>query len=171
MPFSGTGQANAQVQIIGQDRAEAAATIDAAPTTHDLRIFAQARGAISVGGSAVAFVTAGQLDFTNNLEAVETIRADGLIEGIDEGNPRPSGSMTVRFSDAASHEALRAAIAGETPVALAYAFTDPAGWSLTFTLPRVLLPAARAPISGPGGIAQTFDWQGEYDASPAIRSA
>ena len=72
--------------------------------------------------------------------------------------------MTLRFSDAASHETLRAAIAGETPVALAYAFTDPAGWSLTFTLPRVLLPAARAPVAGPGGIAQTFDWQGEYDS-------
>ncbi|HRI93019.1 MAG TPA: hypothetical protein PLS93_15395, partial [Accumulibacter sp.] len=50
-------------------------------------------------------------------------------------------------------------------LALAFALSDPEGWSLRFRAPRVLLSGAKAPITGSGGISQTFEWQGEYDAT------
>jgi len=58
---------------------------------------------------------------------------------------------------------VRTAIAAQQPLALAFALSDPEGWSLGFSAPRVLLSGAKAPIAGSGGISQTFEWQGEYD--------
>jgi len=165
VPLTGRGPANADVQVLGQSRAEAASSIHAAAAEPALRRLEQGRGSITIGGDTVAYLTGGELNFTNTLEPVETIRDDGLIEGIDEGNPRASGSITVRLSDDASQQAVRTAIAAQQPLALAFALSDPEGWSLSFRAPRVLLSGAKAPIAGSGGISQTFDWQGECDAS------
>lgn len=60
---------------------------------------------------------------------------------------------------------MRTAIAAQQPLALAFALSDPDGWSLGFSAPRVRLSGAKAQAAGPGGISQTFEWQGEYDAT------
>ena len=167
--MSPRGTVAARVNLVGQQRVNAAASIDASPTNLDasdvFRRFAQAHGAIKVGGVNLANVTAGEFNFTNSPDVVETIRADGLIDGVDMGEARPSGSMTVRLSDSASQATLDAAFASQSPVVLQYGFTHPLAWSLLFDLPRVLVAAPKAPISGPGGIEQVMNWQGENDAA------
>ena len=158
------GVASARVNVVAQSRVVAASSIDATPAvTYTVTRFSQGGGAIKVGGTQIANVVAGEFNFTNSPDVVETIRADGLIDGVDMGQARASGSMTVRLSDHATHGTLQTAFDNQTPVVLQYSFTHPGGWSLTFDMPRVLLGAPKAPITGPGGIEQQIAWQAEND--------
>ena len=156
--------ASARINVVAQSRVIAATSIDASPaTTYVVTRFSQGMGSIKVGGTQVAYVTAGEFNFTNSPDVVETIRADGLIDGVDMGQAKPSGSMTVRLSDHATQTTLQNAFDNQTPVVLQYGFTHPGGWSLLFDMPRVLLSAPKAPITGPGGVEQQIAWQAEND--------
>jgi hypothetical protein len=48
---------------------------------------------------------------------------------------------------------------GRTPVAVSFGWTFGAFYSWSFDLPRVLLPRSKVPITGPGGIQASFDFQ------------
>lgn len=159
-----TGPANATMDVIAQGETEAATTLDATPTTHALRRFNQGSGTIKVGGSQLANVTGGRFQFSNNLETVETIRSDGLIDGVDETEATAEGSIDVRFS---TDTTLSAAIAAETPVAMEYAYSIPGaeGYLLKFELPRVFLPKKKQEVRGAGGIQASYDWRAAYDSS------
>ena len=96
--MSPRGVASARINCVAQSRVVAATSIDATPAvTYAVTRFSQGNGLIKVGGTQVAYVTAGDFNFTNSPDVVETIRADGLIDGVDMGQARPSGSMTVRL--------------------------------------------------------------------------
>ena len=161
--LSPRGVASARVNAVAQQRTIATSSIDSTPTTYTVTRFSQGNGLIKVGGTQLAYVTGGEFNFTNSPDVVETIRADGLIDGVDMGQARASGSMTVRLSDSASQTTLQNAFEAQTPVALQYGFTHPLGWQLLFDMPRVLLSAPKAPITGPGGIEQQIAWQAEND--------
>jgi hypothetical protein len=156
-----SGAANASIGVIAQGETEAAATIDANPTSFALKRFSQGSGTIRVGGGQLANVTGGKLSFSNNLERVETIRADGLIDGVDETEATAEGSVDIRFG---TDTTLTAAIAAESPVAMEYGFTIPgSAFVLTFHLPRVFLPKKKQEIKGPGGIQASYDWRAARD--------
>ena len=72
--------------------------------------------------------------------------------------------MTVRLSDSAGQTTLQTAFEAQSPVVLQYGFAHPLGWQLLFDMPRVLLAAPKAPISGPGGVEQQIAWQAEDDS-------
>src|SRR5512134_1360069 len=110
------GVASARVNVVAQSRVIAVTSIDATPaTTYTVTRFSQGMGAIKVGGTQIANVVAGEFNFTNSPDVVETIRADGLIDGVDMGQARPSGSMTVRLSDHAPHGTLQTAFDNQAP--------------------------------------------------------
>ncbi|CAA7614847.1 phage tail tube protein [Magnetospirillum sp. SS-4] len=156
-----SGAANASIGVIAQGEAEAGATIDATPATFALKRFSQGSGTIRVGGGQLANVVGGKLSFSNNLERVETIRADGLIDGVDETEATAEGSVDIRFG---TDTTLTAAIAAESPVAMEYGFTIPGStFALTFHLPRVFLPKKKQEIKGPGGIQASYDWRAARD--------
>ena len=156
-----SGAANASIGVIAQGETEAATTIDATSTTFALKRFSQGSGTIRVGGGQLANVTGGKLAFSNNLERVETIRADGLIDGVDETEATAEGSVDIRFG---TDTTLTAAIAAESPVAMEYGFTIPGSdFALTFNLPRVFLPKKKQEIKGPGGIQASYDWRAARD--------
>jgi tail tube protein len=157
-----TGAASGKINVIAQGRARAATTIDGSAAAYLLTRFSQGNGSINLGGTQLANVTGGDFTFSNSLQAVETIRADGLIDGVDAGEAIASGKVTVRQS---TDTTIEDAVDAQTPVAFQYVYSHPAGWSLTFDLPRVFLPKPKAGISGPGGIQQTFDWQAAKDAT------
>ena len=164
--MSPRGVASARINAVSQQRVVAATSIDATPlTTYTVTRFSQGNGLIKLGGTQIAYVTAGDFSFTNSPDVVETIRADGLIDGVDMGQARPSGSMTVRLSDHATQTTLQTAFDNQAPVVLQYGFTHPGGWSLMFDMPRVLLAAPKAPITGPGGVEQQIAWQAENDST------
>ncbi|WP_096700083.1 phage tail tube protein [Magnetospirillum sp. 15-1] len=156
-----SGAANASIGVIAQGESEAAATIDITPTSFALKRFSQGSGTIRVGGSQLANVVGGKLSFSNNLERVETIRADGLIDGVDETEATAEGSVDIRFG---TDTTLTAAIAAESPVAMEYGFTIPgSAFALTFHLPRVFCPKKKQEIKGPGGIQASYDWRAARD--------
>lgn len=159
-----SGPANATIDLIAQGEASAATPEDASPTTRSLTRFNNSKGAITVGGTQLGNVTGGQFNFSNNLEAVETIRADGLIDGVDETEATVEGSVTVRMG---TDTTLTTPIAAETPVAMVFSFTRPGaeGYRLDFSMPRVFLPKKKGEISGPGGIEQTYDFRAAFDST------
>ena len=164
-----SGAANASIRVIAQGETEIASTIDATPVSFPLKRFSQGSGTIRVGGGQLANVVGGKLSFSNNLERVETIRADGLIDGVDETEATAEGSVDIRFG---TDTTLTAAIATESPVEMEYGFIIPAAgggnsttsaFGLTFHLPRVFLPKKKQEIKGPGGIQASYDWRAARD--------
>jgi Phage tail tube protein len=156
-----TGAANATVSVVAQGETEAAQTIDSAPASFALKRFSQGSGTIRIGGTQLANVVGGKISFANNLERVETIRSDGLIDGVDETEATAEGAVDVRFS---TDTTLTAAIAAECPVDLEYGFAIPGTtFALTFHLPRVFLPKKKQEIKGPGGIQASYDWRAARD--------
>jgi len=150
-----SGLLNATCSLIAiGETAPVAATVMPAPTSLPVLRFAQATGSIMKDGVALASVVAADLTFSNNLDPVETIKADGRIEDSDPGMVMASGSLTVRFRDTV----LMTAASNGTPCALSFGWTN-GPHSLIFTLPRVFLPPAKRPISGPKGIQAVFNWQ------------
>lgn len=158
-----TGRALAEIPLIGQgETKDGSGARQDNPTVWPYLPFDNARGAITVGGSPLANVTAARFQFSNGLEAVENIRADGLIDGVDEGERVPSGTVDVRFGVDATLEDLAD---GKTPAAMVLRFTLAAqpGWLLEFQLPRVFFSNPKRPITGPGGITQSWQWRAARD--------
>lgn len=156
-----TGAANATISLVAQGEAEAVQTIDPSPAAFALKRFSQGSGTIRVGAVQLANVVGGKISFASNLERVETIRSDGLIDGVDETEATAEGSVNVRFS---TDTTLTAAIAAESPVDLEYGFAIPGtAFSLSFHLPRVFLPKKKQEIKGPGGIQASYDWRAARD--------
>jgi hypothetical protein len=117
--------------------------------------FAQAVGQVSRDGSALGSVVSADFTYANNLDKVETIRADGLIDGADPLKAAFTGTLGIRF-DSQTYET---AAANGTPLDLTF------GWaigtsSLTFHTPRVFLPRTKRPVQGPAGLLGTYNFQG-----------
>lgn len=158
-----TGRALIEIPLIGQGEIkDVGGARDAAPIAYDYLPFDNARGSIKVGGAGLANVTAARFSYSNSLEAIETIRADGMIDGVDEGERLLSGTVDVRFGADTTLEDLADV---KTPAALELAFSlaSQPTWGLKFQLPRVFFFNPKRPISGPGGISQSWQWRAAWD--------
>jgi hypothetical protein len=152
-----TGPINATVNVIAQGRTSAGTSTEGGTSTSfSLARFSNGSGSIKLNGTQIANITAGSIELNNSLDPVETIRSDGLIDAIDTGEFRATGSMTVR---AGTDTALSGAVTAQSPVTIEYQLTHPLGYSFTLTLPRVFLPKPKSSVTGPGGVEQVFEWQ------------
>jgi hypothetical protein len=156
-----SGLLTASVSLIAQGETPATTTSAGTPTEIALQRFGHFNGAIKRDGVALGNVVSTQITYGNNLDRIETIRADGKIDGADPSMAMLSGSMEVRFADTTLMDQ---AINGTT-CALEFAYSLPTGESLTFTAHSVYLPRPRVEIGGPQGVQATFDWQAAKDAS------
>ena len=157
-----TGPANMTINCIAQGETNPASPADASPTSYSLTRFNRSRGTMKIGGGQIANVTGGRLSFSNNLDPVETIRADGLIEGVDEGEATGDGTITVRYG---TDTTISDAVSAETPVVLQYEFTAATGGhKITFDLPRVFLPKQKGEVRGPAGIERSYEWRAAKDS-------
>lgn len=163
LSFSRSGAANATINCIAQGEARAGSSGGGTPVALNLTRFNQFQGSIKKDGVVLGNVTGAQLTYTNNLERIETIRADGKIEGADPTIAALTGNIDVRFADTA----LIDAATNNTPIELEFAYTINEGFFLKFTAHRVFLPKPKLAVSGPGGIQATFDWQAAKASSPA----
>jgi hypothetical protein len=155
-----SGLLTASVSLIAQGETPAAATGAGTPTEIALQRFGHFNGSIRRDGVALGNVVSTQITYGNNLDRIETIRADGKIDGADPSMAMLSGSMEVRFADTTLMDQ---AINGTT-CALEFAYSLPTGESLTFTAHSVYLPRPRVEIGGPQGVQATFDWQAAKDS-------
>lgn len=160
-----SGLLNATVGLIAKGEAPATTTTAAGAQLFSPGVttrFAQATGSISRNGAALGSVVQAEITFSNNLEAVETIQADGRIEDADPGMVMVGASITTRYADTV----LMDDATNQAPVALAFGWVN-GPYSLTFAMPRVFLPRTKRPVEGPGGIQA----QATITASGALASA
>jgi len=155
-----SGLLTASVSLIAQGETPATTTNAGTPTEIALQRFGHFNGSIKRDGVALGNVVSTQITYGNNLDRIETIRADGKIDGADPSMAMLSGSMEVRFADTTLMDQ---AINGTT-CALEFAYSLPTGESLTFTAHSVYLPRPRVEIGGPQGVQATFDWQAAKDS-------
>lgn len=157
--FSPSGPAQATIQMVGQTEQRGGATISGAPVAAAFTPFAQFNGSIKRNTVSLASVVAGSLVYSNNLDVVRTIRADGKIEGADPTITNISGSIRVRYADTV----LMLDATGGVAVAIEFAYTISATRKLTLTIPECYLPKPKTVVTGPGGVEATFDLQGAYN--------
>ncbi len=153
MQRSGLLTATARLVAQGEDIASSAQTGTLADLT--LRRFGHFNGAIRRNGVALGNVVMSEITYANNLDRVETIRADGKIEGADAGMAALTGRVDVRFADMVL---LDQALAGD-PCEITLGWELPGGQSLTLVAHNVYLPRPRREISGPQGVQASFQWQ------------
>lgn len=157
------GLLQATVGLIGQGMAPNSATQAGTPSTFALTRFGHFNCAISRNGSALGNIVQADFTYSNNLDRVETIRADGKIDGADPTIASLGGQIRARFADTVL---LDQAIAGGA-CELAFTWTISANASLSITAHSVFLPVPKRPVQGPGGVEATFDWQAALATSPA----
>jgi hypothetical protein len=159
--FSPTGPATAIFGLMAQGSVRAGTTGAGTPTSATITLFNKAQGSIQRNAAPLAQVTAARLSFTNNMEAVRTIRADRRIEGVDPGICQATGQITVRFENTTLLTQAQDGTAAE----FALAYTINANRSLTFTLHEVYLALARTPIEGPAGVEASFEFRAAFNAT------
>lgn len=161
LDFSPTGPATATIRMIGRGSSRTSTSSGGTATQAAYTAFNKAQGSITRSGSALAQVTGARLTYSNTLEAVRTIRADRLLEGVDPGVARATGQITVRFENTT----LLTQAQNGTSAEFALAYTIDANRSLTFTLHEVYLSLAKTPIEGPAGVEATFDFRAAFNAT------
>jgi hypothetical protein len=154
-----SGLLTATARLVAQGETVATTTATGTPDTVALKRFGHFNGSISRNGSALGNVVSAEITYANNLDRVETIRADGRIDGADPSIAALTGRIEVRFAD---RTLVDQALAGD-PCEMVFAYTLPGGESFTFTVHAVYLPRPRIEISGPQGVQASFDWQAALD--------
>lgn len=155
-----SGLLTASVQVVAQGEEVAASTQAGVPSDVPLTRFGHFNGAIKRDGAPIGNVVSTQVRYSNNLDRIETIRADGKIDGADPGIAAMTGTLEARFADRVLMDQAR----DGTPCELEFSYSLPTGESLTVTAQAVYLPRPRLPINGPQGIQASFDWQAARDA-------
>jgi hypothetical protein len=156
-----SGLLTATVRLIAQGETVATATGAGTPGAVELQRFGHFNGAISRNGTALGNVVSAEITYANNLDRIETIRADGKIDGADPSIAALTGSIVVRFAD---QTLVTQAING-APCEMEFGYTLASGESFSFTVHAVYLPRPRIEIAGPQGVQATFDWQAARDAT------
>lgn len=156
-----SGLLTATARLVAQGETVGATTGAGTPAALELKRFGHFNGAISRNGSALGNIVSAEITYANNLDRIETIRADGRIDGADPSIAALTGRIEVRFAD---QTLVTQAINGE-PCELEFAYSLPSGESFTFTVHAVFLPRPRIEIQGPQGVQATFDWQAAKDGT------
>jgi len=156
-----SGLLTATARLVAQGETVAATSGAGTPAALELKRFGHFNGAITRNGSALGNVVSANITYANNLDRIETIRADGRIDGADPSIAALTGSIEVRFADSTL---VTQAISGEA-CELEFDYSLPSGESFTFTVHSVYLPRPRIEISGPQGVQATFDWQAARDST------
>lgn len=155
-----SGLLTATVSIVAQGETIGTTTAVGTPSNIGLKRFGHFNGSITRNGTNIGNVVSADINYSNNLDRIETIRSDGKIDGADPSIAALTGSVVVRFAD---QTLVSQAINGEA-CALEFAYMLASGETLTLTAHAVYLPRPRIEISGPQGVQATFDWQAASDA-------
>lgn len=150
-----SGAVSATIGCVGQGEVTATTSAAGTPSEAVLDRFNQFQGAIKKDGTVLGNVVSASLNYSNNLDLVETIRNDGKIDGADAGMASLTGNLDVRLADTT----LLDAATNFTAMELEFSFTLSATKKLVLTAHKVYLPRPQRAISGPGGVQASFSWQ------------
>lgn len=153
------GNLTGTVSLVAQDEQTATTTAAGVLQQPDLSRFSNFQGEILRSGSVLGNVVSAEISYTNNLDRIETIRADGKIDGADPSIAAATGSITVRFADGVMY----AQALANAPADFVFRYTK-GNDQMVFTLHEVYLPRPRPSLDGPGGVEVSFDFQGALNA-------
>jgi hypothetical protein len=156
-----SGLLTATARLVAQGETINTTSQAGTPAELDLIRFGHFNGAIKRNGTALGNVISTEITYANNLDRIETVRADGMIDGADPSIAALTGRTEVRFADSTL---VSQAING-TPCELEFSYTLISGESFTFTAHAIYLPRPRIEIAGPQGVQASFDWQAARDAT------
>ena len=156
-----SGLLTATVSVVAQGEEIDASSAAGVPAPITLQRFGHFNGSITRDGASIGNVVSADITYANTLDRIETIRADGKIDGADPSIAALIGNVVVRFAD---QTLVQQAINGAA-CELEFSYTLSTGESLTLTAHAVYLPRPRVEISGPQGVQATFDWQAASDAN------
>jgi hypothetical protein len=161
-PMARNGRALLTMPFIAQGEIKDVASRDPTPDAYAYLPFDNATGGVKIDGVVLASLTGMQLNFSNSLEAVETIREDMKIDGADETRRTCSGTANLRFG---SDETIDDLVDDKTPCELTFSFKLQAQptWTFIVTLHRVFFEKTKQSIGGPGGIEQPTAFRAAYD--------
>ena len=110
-------------------------------------------GAITEGGTAIAIITALELNIDNGMEALYVVgSADTLLPSI--GKSTVTGSVTAYFEDTT----LMDKFVNETTSAIQFTLTDALGNDYIVLLPKVKYNSGNPEVGGPGAITLSLDF-------------
>jgi len=119
-------------------------------------------GSIKEGGSAIAIITALELNIDNGMEALYVVgSADTLLPSI--GKSSVTGSVTAYFENTT----LLDKFVAETTSSIEFTLTDAVGNDYIVLLPKVKYNSGNPEVSGPGAITVTLDFVALYNSSDA----
>jgi len=156
-----SGLLTATARLVAQGEAVDTTSQAGALADIALKRFGHFNGSIRRNGTDLGNVVSVDITYANNLDRIETIRADGRIDGADPTIAALTGSIEVRFADSTL---VSQAINGE-PCEMEFGYSLPSGEALTFTVHAVYLPRPRIEINGPQGVQASFDWQAARDTT------
>jgi len=160
LEFQRSGAAAATINAVAQGEVRNDTSQGGIPTSIAFTRISQFQGSITRGGNPIGNLTGGSLNYSNNLEKIETIRSDGKIDGADPTVAALTGRIDVRFSDTT----LIDLAANGTPVDLTFGYTV-GNASVMFAAHEVYLPKPKLAVDGPGGVQASFDFQGARNES------
>ncbi len=149
--------------VVGQGMARAGSSAGGTPSDITVQRFSHFQGAVKRNGSDLASIVSTDFTYSNNLDRIEVIRADGKIDGADPSIASLGGSLVARLADTT----LLDQATNGTTCSLEFSWTISANLKLVITAHEVHLPRPKTEISGPGGIQCTFAWQAAKASSPA----
>lgn len=158
-----SGNLQATFGLVGQGESVAGTTAAGSPTALTVQRFGHFNGAIKRDGSTLGNITSGDFTYSNGLDRIETIRADGKIDGADPGIASLKGKISTRFADTT----LMTQAQNGTPCELEFSWVIDANRTLKITAHAVYLPVPKIEIPGPSGIMADYDWQAALATSPA----
>lgn len=157
-----TAQVGLQAQAAATPAGSSAAASSPA-TPYALTRFGPFNGSVTRDSVALANIVAAEIAYSNNLDRVETIRADGKIDGVDPTIASLTGSVTLRFADLTL---FNQAVNG-TPCELVFGYSISANAAFTLTAHAVYLERPGIQIPGPNGIEVPFTFKAAKATSPA----
>lgn len=162
----GNNETTYTVDTMASNETEAKSTAAASPTSLKLMRFNNVNAAVKEGGTALATCRKMQVDINNNLDGdTYCLNGSSIRPSINEGLAEVTGSIETLFED--DTQLQKAMNSTETSLELAFTRND---FSLTFSIPEVILERATPGISGPKGITQSLNYRGYYadDAGNSI---
>jgi hypothetical protein len=160
LPFQRDGVTTATLSLVAQgERTDATDNQTASLTNYVARRFGSFQGSIKRDGTALGRVVSADFAYSNGIDRVETIRADGLIDeaAVSRGSVR--GTLTTRVADSTLFDLATAGTSFELEVG--YVLNNE--FSVLFTSHETLLSRPALSIEGPQGIQAAFEYQGAKD--------
>lgn len=111
-------------------------------------------GSLQEGGSAIAVITAIELNLQNGLEPTFVVGSDETPQIID-GRSNLTGSISAYFEDAT----MLNKFVNETESSIAFVLADTDGNQYEFLIPRLKYSGGEAPVQGEGAITINMPFQ------------